>query len=85
MEITAYNPNKSRLETLEVQFTAENTTWFSHCGDLISCPLELITDLNGGLLIKALDYSYPVWLSDLSREDINHSQKQAKELIRQNR
>lgn len=85
MEITAYNPNKSRLETLEVKFKAENTTWFAHCGHLISRPLELITDVNGGLLIKPLDYSYPIWLFDLSRADINYSQKQAKKLIRKYR
>ena len=28
MEITAYNPQKGRLETLEVEQTEENTTWF---------------------------------------------------------
>ena len=30
MELTAYNPQKNRLETLEVEFTAENTTWFEY-------------------------------------------------------
>lgn len=28
MECTVYNPQKGRLETLEVEFTQENTTWF---------------------------------------------------------
>ena len=28
MACTVYNPQKGRLETLEVEFSAENTTWF---------------------------------------------------------
>jgi len=28
MEITVYNPQKGRLETIEIEFTDENTTWF---------------------------------------------------------
>ena len=28
MKLTAYNPQKGGLEMLDVEFTAENTTWF---------------------------------------------------------
>jgi hypothetical protein len=28
MEKTVYNPQKSRLETINIEFTDENTTWF---------------------------------------------------------
>ncbi len=30
MELTVYNPQKGRLETLEVEFTDDNTTWFEY-------------------------------------------------------
>ena len=33
MECTVYNPQKVRLETLEVEFTEENTTWFYNRGN----------------------------------------------------
>ena len=28
METTVYNPQKGRLETIDVEFTKDNTTWF---------------------------------------------------------
>ena len=28
MEETVYNPQKGRLETIQVEYTEENTTWF---------------------------------------------------------
>ena len=78
MEITAYNPQKGRLETLEVDLTTENTTWFNDAH-----AVSAITDFDGGLLIKANDNSYPIWLYDISRADIEYSQKKAKELMLQ--
>jgi hypothetical protein len=81
MELTAYNPQKSRLETLDVEFTAENTTWFENGGNPET--IVTITDFDGGLLIKKLDYTYPVWLYEMSRADIGCSQKKAKELLKQ--
>ena len=83
MKSTVYNPQQGRLETLEVELNAENTTWFNNRGNAGTGPLATITDFNGGLLIQALDYSYPIWLYDISRADINYSQKRAKQLIRQ--
>jgi hypothetical protein len=85
MKATVYNPQKGRLETLEVELTDENTTWFNNRGGARTVPLATITDFNGGLLIQALDYSYPTWLYDISRADINYSQKKAKQLLRQYR
>ena len=81
MELTTYNPQKGRLETLEVEFTVENTTWFE---DHRSTSVLTITDFKDGILIKMNDYSYPVWLYDISRADINYSKKKAKELMQSN-
>lgn len=78
MEITVYNPQKGRLETLEVDLTAENTTWFNNVH-----AVSTITDFDGGLLIKAIDNNYPIWLYDISRADIDYSQKKAKDLMQQ--
>jgi len=81
MEMTVYNPQKGRLETLAVEFTADNTTWFENSGNART--ISTITDFNGGLLIKKADSSYPFWLYDLSRADIEYSHKKAKQLIKQ--
>lgn len=80
MEITVYNPQKGRLETIAVEFTNENTTWFDNCRD----PRDIykITDFEGGLLISEFDYTYPVWIYDISRADIACSGKRAHELRR---
>ena len=81
MQLTAYNPQKGRLETLEVEYTEENTTWFK--GSRNSNAIALITDFNGGLLIQKDNYDYPLWIYDVSRSDIGYSRKKAKELARQ--
>lgn len=78
MELTVYNPQKGRLETLEVEFTEENTTWFKYSR---RPTISTITDFKGGLLIKKNDYSYPFWLYDISRSDIGYSRKKARELM----
>jgi hypothetical protein len=78
MELTTYNPQKGRLETLEVELTAENTTWFEYSR---STSVSTITDFEGGILIKKNDYSYPIWLYDISRADIDFNEKKAKELM----
>jgi hypothetical protein len=81
MEITVYNPQKERLETLYVEFTAENTTRFIYDIHAPEPPVLSITDLNGGLLIKKTDFSYPIWLCDMSRADIDFSEEKAEELM----
>jgi hypothetical protein len=78
MELSTYNPQKGRLETLEVEFTEENTTWFE---DRRSTSVLTITDFKGGILIKKNDYSYPIWIYDITRADIDYSKKKAKELM----
>jgi hypothetical protein len=80
MELTVYNPQKGRLETIDVEFTAENTTWFANCGNARS--ISTITDFDGGLLIKKLDSTYPIWLYDISRDDIDYSHNKAKDLVK---
>lgn len=79
MELTAYNPEKGRLETISVEFTEENTTWFENAKS--ARDISTITDFAGGLLIKKLDFSYPLWIYDMSRDDVGYNQKITKELM----
>lgn len=78
MEITAYNPQKDRLETIEVEFTNGNTTWFGNCRN--AHDIYMITDYDGGLLIGEFNKTYPFWIYDISRADIGYDQKKAKQL-----
>jgi len=48
-----------------------------------ACDIRMITDLDGGLLISEFDYTYPVWIYDVSRADIGYDQTKAKQLRRQ--
>lgn len=79
MRITVYNPQKGRLETVDMEVTADNTTWFDK--NTKHGAIASVTDFNGGIVIRKLDYSYPVWVYDVTREDIGHNHKKAKELI----
>jgi len=78
MEMCVCNPQKGRLETIDVEMTDKNTTCFDHC--LNDHDIYTITDFEGGILISEFGYSYPVWIYDVSRADINHDQRKAKEL-----
>jgi hypothetical protein len=78
MEETVYNPQKGRLETIQVEYTKENTTWFDDCME--NEDIYMITDFNGGMLIKECDYTYPLWVYDVSRAEINYDQHKAKEI-----
>jgi hypothetical protein len=78
MEETVYNPQKGRLETIDVEFTQENTTWFDTWVD--SDDIHMITDYKGGILIKECNYTYPVWLYDCTRDEIGNDQKKAKKI-----
>jgi hypothetical protein len=74
MELTLYNPQKGRLETVAVEPTEDNTTWFnSRTND---------ADFDSGLIIKGYDYSYPIWIYDISRADIGYNQQKARQLRR---
>ena len=69
MKITIANPQKGRLETIEIKFTDRNTTWFDD-------------DENddGIYMITERGYSYPVLVYDKIRKDINYDQKKARQL-----
>jgi hypothetical protein len=78
MEITVYNPQKGRLEAIEVEYSPENTTWFDNYTD--NSDIYMITDFEGGLLIKDYDYSYPRYVYDISRAEIDYDRAKAKEI-----
>ena len=80
MELTVYNPQKGRLETITVDLTQDNTTWFDNCKT--SNDIYMITDFEGGLLIREFGYTYPFRVYDISRTDIGYSQKKARQLKR---
>jgi len=81
MEQTVYNPQKGRLETIEIEYTDQNTTWFDSCRN--AQDIYTITDFKGGILIRECGYTYPFWIYDVSRMDINHDQRKAKALTRE--
>lgn len=78
MECTVYNPQKGRLETLDVEFTQENSTRFTSRGN---GSITLIADWCGGIIIKS-GWDYPIYVYDISREDVSYSRKKARELMR---
>jgi hypothetical protein len=81
-QMTVANPQKGRLETINVEFTEENTTWFENSwkpGDIAT-----ITDYNDGdLLIKEYGYTYPVLIYDTTRAAIGYKRNEAKKILRQ--
>lgn len=81
MEVTAYNPQKGRLETIEALITEDTTTWFDSTRNPDS--IRMITDLNDGLLITDNSWNYPVIVYDVTRKSINYSRKKAGELRKQ--
>ncbi len=76
MEITVWNPQKGRLETIDVEFTEENTTWFDDCE--VSHGIFSITDLQAGVLIKEADYTHPLYIYDIYRADLGHDHGRAR-------
>ena len=81
MQITVYNPQKSRLETIDVEYSKNNTTWFVRYRQ--NDDIYSITDYQGGILIKDFGYTSPFWIYYISRADIVYSQKKAKRLMRE--
>jgi hypothetical protein len=75
MQISACNPQKGRLETIEIEFTEKKTTWFDDCDSQED--IYTITDIDGGLLIRQFGYRYPVLIYDLSRAQINNDKSRA--------
>ena len=80
MEILAWNSDKQRMTTMDVEFTKENTTWFDRCTK--ESDIHKITDVDGGILISKAGYGYPVWIGGKSRADIEGSRRIARELVR---
>ena len=78
--ITIYNTLKGRLETVNFEFTPENTTWFDDVEDYV---IYRIADAFGGLLIQQTGYSYPILIDDASRSDIGNNQQRALDLLHQ--
>ena len=78
MEKTVYNPHKGRLETINIDFTDENTTWFDSYENIEE--IYMVTDFEGGLIIGGCNYDYPIFVYDISRSDINDDIKKALDL-----
>ena len=81
MQITIYNPRKGRLETIDAELTKDNTTWFNNYRN--SHDVSMIADIDGDILIRDFDYSYPFMIYGVSRSDIDFDQRKAKQLRRQ--
>jgi len=80
MQIIVYNPQKGRLETIDAEFTKDNTTCFSNCRN--TRDVSMIMDIDGSILIGELDYSYPFMIYGVSRSDIDFDQRKATQLRR---
>lgn len=78
MEVTIYNFSKQRLETIDLRFSKENTTWFDD--DSYDHDIEKITDCKGGLLISPRGYEYPLLIDKTSRAALDYSSRKALEL-----
>ena len=69
MEITVCNVAKGRLETIDINITKENTTWFE---DIVENKgIRMLTDIEGGLLISEHNYNFPVLIYNVNRKDID--------------
>ena len=78
MEQTVYNPQKGRLETINIDFTDEKTTWFDDHEKIEE--VYTVTDFEGGLVIAGCNYDYPIFVYDISRSDINYDIKKVLDL-----
>jgi hypothetical protein len=78
--ITIYNTLKGRHETVEFEFTSDNTTWFD---DSETFDVYRIADGVGGLLIRETGHTYPILIGDVSRADIAYNEQKALDLLRQ--
>lgn len=75
MKITIYNFSKQRLETIDLQISEENTTWFDD--DSYDHDIHMITDFEGGLLISPRGYEYPLWIEESCRAAVDYSSRKA--------
>jgi hypothetical protein len=70
MEKTVYNFAKGRLETIEIDFIQENTTWFDYSEE--NSNIHMLTDVEHGLLITEHNFNYPVLIYEVTRKDIGN-------------
>ena len=80
MEMTIFNTAKHRLETINIEISDENSTWFR--GSINTNAVSVITDFKDGLLIKQCNYNYPMWFNNVSRADIGHNRQKAQALLK---
>jgi hypothetical protein len=78
MEMTICNPQKGRLETIELTTNEANTTWFDNC--LKPDDVYMITDTDCGLLIKENNFNHPVLIYGVTRAEIGNDSQKAKVL-----
>jgi hypothetical protein len=78
MEVLINNPQKGRLETINVEFTKNNTTWFA----VKDKGIKMITDFEGGLLITEWGYTYPLLVYDITRADIGYDHRKAQKIMK---
>ncbi len=78
MEMTVYNPQKGRLETIDTVLTEGNTTCFDRCTQ--DHEIYMITDFEGDLLIREFGYAYPIRIYDMRRAGIGFDQRKAEKL-----
>lgn len=71
-----YNPQKGRLEKLDVEINKNNTTWFKN--DRTPRHVRMITDYQDGIIIAEFDYTYPFYIYDVTRADIGYSAQKQK-------
>ncbi len=75
MEKIVYNPAKGRLESIEIEFTQDNTTWFDYSKE--NTKIHMLTDIEHGLLITEQNFNYPILIYDISRKDIGNDTDKA--------
>ena len=78
MEKLIYNTLKGRLETIVIECTEQNTTWFDDAED--DNAICAITDYEGCLLISEWGYDYPIMVDGVTRADIEYDRHKAYEI-----
>ncbi len=78
MKLTVYNPQKGRLETIDLVVSETNTTKFDTCDT--PGAIEMITDIDDNLVITETGWNYPVIVYGASRESIGYDPNKAKKL-----
>jgi hypothetical protein len=78
MKITVCNIAKTRLETIDIDITKDNTTWFEDSTE--NRGIRTLTDFEGSLLISEYNYDYPVLIYNATRKDIDCDIHKALEL-----